>query len=890
LILKNKVFAFSLFILLANISFSQIISRKVFGKIFDPNSTGIEYMNVLLMDKDSSEVLAYSFSESSGSYSIDIDTKDSIFFLVITGLDYTTISKKIIIQKELRQDITLESNPILINETIVKGKRSVVARGDTITYNADSFRDSTERNLEELLEKLPGFEINKETGQIEVNGDVITKVVVDGDDLTGHNYSLLTKNIGAEVINKIQVIDHFQSNPLLRGVKQSNEKIINVTIKDNFNPVFGKIDAHLGWKKLDLGLNLFTVTKNIKSLSFLKANNIGEVISYLRDDISESKDADEEIQTVSTINQYATRFSSLDAQLPTSNSIDKKASFNKSGIAFSSQIINLSPDSKVITSITYNKENVEKLVQSNYKYYLAQDTLILNEENKPTLKFNGINIGAKFIHNYKNKLRFFWDNSLSNNSNNLLSIYSLNSDNSNNNDFSKVNDLSSRLGLTFKVKNNAALVLNATIDKNSLSENTQYFFSAPQIRQANLFSNFDSIHQKMNHYGNTKNVTIRYLTKIKNFQLNIYSSANNQKIRLNPYLDYYLANKNILNQYNGSKSASISINELLVGSNINYVFKKIRLWADIYLSHSAVKNPSYSFTKNVIYASKNFNLDYNFSKDKALQLYYYDNQSNPTYESLNPYYTVIDARSNMINQFNYLQANNTNFGITFKNKINDDQKYYAKIDYRKIKNGALPSIDFFGPYSDRSFITNLSKYETFNSTIRWEKYIKYITGRIVIKPTFIASTYPISINKETSINKSKLKEIDLRYKSAISMYFSFLAGFKKGILDQSRNGNTFQNTDFENQFLDLTVKLFKRKVFLSAENELFKFSNEQKRFFYSSLSAHYLSAKKYSIYLRLMNVFNNKTIVSQTASEFYLYQQVITVQPRFLLLGISTSF
>jgi hypothetical protein len=42
-------------------------------------------------------------------------------------------------------------------------------KGDTIVYNADSFKTGTEKKLEDILKRLPGVEVNAD-GEIEVEG------------------------------------------------------------------------------------------------------------------------------------------------------------------------------------------------------------------------------------------------------------------------------------------------------------------------------------------------------------------------------------------------------------------------------------------------------------------------------------------------------------------------------------------------------------------------------------------------------------------------------------------------------------------------------------------------------------------------------------------------
>ena len=73
---------------------------------------------------------------------------------------------------DILKDFVLRSD-IALDEVIVK--MPVVVRGDTLIYDADSFKNGSERKLEDIIDKLPGVEIN-ESGQIEVEGKVVNKL------------------------------------------------------------------------------------------------------------------------------------------------------------------------------------------------------------------------------------------------------------------------------------------------------------------------------------------------------------------------------------------------------------------------------------------------------------------------------------------------------------------------------------------------------------------------------------------------------------------------------------------------------------------------------------------------------------------------------------------
>ena len=81
---------------------------------------------------------------------------------------------------DIDNDFTLYQENAL-DEIELTYEMPVTVKGDTIVYNADSFKNGTERKLEDILEKLPGVEVTDD-GEIEVEGRIVSKVMVDGKD------------------------------------------------------------------------------------------------------------------------------------------------------------------------------------------------------------------------------------------------------------------------------------------------------------------------------------------------------------------------------------------------------------------------------------------------------------------------------------------------------------------------------------------------------------------------------------------------------------------------------------------------------------------------------------------------------------------------------------
>ena len=135
-----------------------------------------------------------------------------------------------------------------LEEVSVQGKAAeMTVKGDTIEYNTAAYQVSETATVEELLKKMNGVEVDKE-GNVTINGEEIKAVRIDGKKFFGDDVQTATKNIPAEMIEKIQVIDEKSDMAKLTGFEDDEgERIINLSLKKNRKKgVFGNYSGALG--------------------------------------------------------------------------------------------------------------------------------------------------------------------------------------------------------------------------------------------------------------------------------------------------------------------------------------------------------------------------------------------------------------------------------------------------------------------------------------------------------------------------------------------------------------------------------------------------------------------------------------------------------------------
>lgn len=178
------------------------------------------------------------------------DINDGHYRLIVSSVGYQPYQTTVRLSgKDIRLNtIRLKEDILSLGEIQVTGRAAeMVVKGDTIEYNSNAYKTSENAMAEELLKKMPGMEIDKE-GNITVNGESITAVRIDGKKFFGDDVQMATKNIPAEMIDKVQVIEEKSEMAKLTGFEDDDtERIINFSLKQSKKKgLFGNFSGSAG--------------------------------------------------------------------------------------------------------------------------------------------------------------------------------------------------------------------------------------------------------------------------------------------------------------------------------------------------------------------------------------------------------------------------------------------------------------------------------------------------------------------------------------------------------------------------------------------------------------------------------------------------------------------
>lgn len=274
------------------------ITKK--GLLIDTEGQPVDMVQIVVKD-ELGNIIEFLYSNSVGEYSISFPNDGK----------YTVSFQRLGFKKIEFENIDFESEKIILHpsdntklrEVVIRDNVLVEETGDTINYVVKNIIDGTERKLEDVLAKLPGLKVNS-NGKISFQGREISKILLDGDDLTGENYQILSKGLSADWLEDIQILKRFTGNKLLQGVKKSDDIAINIKLKEDFkSPLFGKASLGAGtWKRAELQAELLHYNKSNKGFWVTESSNLGDDIEVMNLNLYDTRNIGaNNFQSISTI-------------------------------------------------------------------------------------------------------------------------------------------------------------------------------------------------------------------------------------------------------------------------------------------------------------------------------------------------------------------------------------------------------------------------------------------------------------------------------------------------------------------------------------------------------------------------------------------------------------
>lgn len=735
---------------------------------------------LLLTEKDS---LIHQFTRSGKDGSFNIQNVVPGSYILLTTHPYYA---------DFVDNITIKNTPInnlgslpitskskLLQEVIVKSGSPIKIKGDTTIYTADSFKVSANANVEELLKKLPGIQVDK-NGEIKAMGEKVEKVLVDGEEFFGDDPGMAVKNLRADAVKEVQVFDKKSEQAEFTGIDDGNtQKTINLKLKeDKKKGYFGKIDLAGGLNnapsnRFNNNLMFSSFKGKRKLAAFLLNGNTGQdglnwqdeqkyggesdnVSMGMDDDggfmfISRGGSTDEE-PYVNTENGF---IKNTNAGLTYSNKWNDKTTFNFSP-KYNNQIYENNENK--YTRTTINKDSVFDMNSNSSTYinrYNLKNSAIydfkIDSNNTVKLTFR-----ANFYHTESSDL----DSSVTTGGNNVLKnrstkVYEGTSDKQ---------AYSTNLIYKHKFKKQRR-TLSLTADWKLLNtENDNILKSQNWAYEDGLLDsvvnlNRNSLSIKQSNTLSGKALYTEPLTKKYSLELGYEFSLNNGKndqaiYNYTPMSGKYDA---VVDSLTNNFEQTITINRPSV--KINYSDKKVKfnLGSGFGITHFNLDD--ITLGKNYKRNYTNFfpaaTMTYTYKSNHSLRLSYNGSTSQPT-----------------INQLQPLRSNNDIFN-----------EYYGNLDLKPTFNSNINV-----SHNGYDFLKDRWMYQSFNVNIRSNAITN---SRVIDLSTGKTITTPINTNGNYNLGfwggmGMKLKKLDTRVNFSPNISYNQFADYLNNVKTVSK--------------------------------------------------------------------------------------------------------
>ncbi|WP_336516965.1 outer membrane beta-barrel family protein [Pollutibacter soli] len=252
-------------------------TRQVSGRVMDSVRNPVGGATIWLFSKQVKDTLKTT-SNNNGYYNFK-GISATEFTIRISSIGFLpkqkTYNYPITDERIQLEDLTLNNSVTTLQEVII-APPPIQVREDTVEYKADSFRVKPNSMVEDLLKKMPGIEVDK-NGDITAQGKKVSRIKVNGKDFFGGDPKTATKELPADLIDKVQVVDDYGDLSAVSGIKDGEpEKVINLQLKKDKNKgIFGRATAGYGTDdryQANGNINLFDNNKQLSVIG--NSNNI----------------------------------------------------------------------------------------------------------------------------------------------------------------------------------------------------------------------------------------------------------------------------------------------------------------------------------------------------------------------------------------------------------------------------------------------------------------------------------------------------------------------------------------------------------------------------------------------------------------------------------------
>jgi hypothetical protein len=887
----KHLLSFLFFLFACNFIQSQ---STISGTIKDAGNKPVAFANVFLKNKESQTIVAFVQANKEGKYSLNTNETGS-FNVVFTAISFKLAVFPIIIKTNTYhiQDASLIDEVMVLNEVIITAEKPIVIKQDTIIFNAKSFALGNETVVEDLLRKIPGINVS-ENGTIRVGNKEVEKIMIDGDDFFENGYKIMTKNLNAGVVDKVEVYKRYSKNRLLKGIESSDKVALNLTLKKDIKSQwFGNFSSGYGLvsnNRYEVRTNLMSFGEKAKYYAIGNLNNTGidatgDVSQLIRPTSSDEED---------NLGHGESANSLLNMNVSKPNLKEERTNFNNAELASLNAIFTLSSKIKIKTLGFFNWDEND-FFRNGTESFNINNVLFTNIESYILQKNKKIGFGKIDLNYDISKTQMIeYSGRINNSSENSQSNLLFNNELSN----EKLNEtnqlIEQKIVYTNKLKKSKVLMLTGIyIDEKIPQKYQNNIFLFQDLIPDNTISNAVSqiSENKMKFFG----FEVHLLNKKEKGNLfEVKSGFKNRYDVLNSKLSFNQDQSTFDAPNEYSNQGSYSVKDAYVKSKFNYFSGKFGLVANLELHQlfSTLKNFQVKDEKNSFFVNPSLIFLWQINKKNKISSLYSYNTTNAKILDVYDNFVLTSYRTfeKGTGEFNQLQASsfsiNYNFGDWDTKFSSETYLYYYK------------NHDFF---STNTIIQ--PNYSLAEKIIINDKSMTKVSTNVSCFFKTIAATLKLDFDYTVSNYKNRVNSTDLREVKSKSFTFglklrSGFSGFFNYHLGSKWNVNQFQTTTTTNNrdnltFLDLTF-IINRKLNADIQAERYHFGNldkENNKYNFLDLNVNYnVKKNKFTISITGKNLLNTKTFKQTYLSDIAFSTIEYRLLPRYAIFKMDYRF
>lgn len=870
-------------------SYSQTIIK---GFVRDKDSEPLFFSSVTLRLENSKSIISFCQTDEKGYYQLETNRVGN-FILSLSSLNYTTISIPIELlnNQTIEKNVILTYNPIELKEVIIESKKTLTVKKDTIVFNAKSFSNGSEQVVEDLLKKIPGLTITS-NGTIKVGNQEIEKIMIEGDDFFEKGYKLLSKNMPANEINKVEIYQNYSNNKHLKDIENSDKVALNLKLNDNAKRQwFGNMSLGHGLiseDRYEIKCNLMNFGKKNKYYFITNANNTGLDATGEIENLINPYNSD----NIPSIGDNQTTYSLLGLNVDVLNFKPGRVNLNNDQMQSLNSIFTLSPKVKLKTLGFFNANENNYLRNTFQSYVIGTDSFENNEifkgkKNKST-SFCKLNL----LYDITKTKTFEYTVKFNSTSEKNKSDLTFNNDLLNEKLQSNNQLFDQKVVYTNKFKTNKVLLLTARY----IDEKTPQTYQSNQFIFQNLFNdNANNIQQTSQNKMKFAGFEAHFLDRKKNndlLEINFGNQFRSDILKSNFSLK---SNEIIINVPDNYQNQQVySTNDLYLNSKYRFKFKNFSLLtqADFHKLFNNLESLENSKNQNAFYINPKIGFEWQINNKNKLKSSYSLSKTNSSILEVYKNYILTNFRSfeKGTDNFNQLEANSFLLNYTFGNW---GDRFFANTFILFSNNHAFFSTNTFVTQNYEQIekiIIKDRKFFTFSSNI--DRYFKSISSNLKVNFGGSISNYKNIINNSDFREvKSNTVNYGFELRSGFRGFFNYHLGIK---WDYKEIKTTLTNSFTDNlTFIDLSFKM-NTKLNVIIQTERYYFANlgkQNNKYYFVDLEARFNTKKNKLIYSILgNNLLNTKTFRNYSINDISSTKTEYQLQTRYLLFKIEYKF